>query len=66
MCEANAYLVENGQENLILESVDKVVPTDTEVYLQNIFGQQKTIKGRIKELLLVDHRIILERFTPQG
>lgn len=66
MCEANAYLYENGQENLILESVDKVVPTDTEVYLQNIFGQQKTIKGRIKELLLVDHRIILERFTPQG
>ena len=65
MCEANAYLVENGQENPILESVDKVVPTDTEVYLQNIFGQQKTIKGRIKELLLVDHRIILERFTPQ-
>ena len=65
MCEANAYLVENGQENLILESVDKVVPTDTEVYLQNIFGQQKTIKGRIKELLLVDHRIILERFAPQ-
>jgi predicted RNA-binding protein len=66
MCEANAYLYENGQENLILESVDKVVPSDTEVYLQNIFGQQKTIKGRIKELLLVDHRIILERFTPQG
>lgn len=66
MCEANAYLYENGQEELILESVDKVVPTDTEVYLQNIFGQQKTIKGRIKELLLVDHRIILERFTPQG
>lgn len=66
MCEANAYLVENGQENLILESVDKVVPSDTEVYLQNIFGQQKTINGRIKELLLVDHRIILERFTPQG
>lgn len=65
MCEANAYLYENGQENLILESVDKVVPSDTEVYLQNIFGQQKTIKGRIKELLLVDHRIILERFTPQ-
>lgn len=65
MCEANAYLYENGQENLILESVDKVVPSDTEVYLQNIFGQQKTIKGRIKELLLVDHRIILERSTPQ-
>lgn len=66
MCEANAYLYENGQEALILESVDEVVPTETEVYLKNIFGQRITIKGRIKELLLVDHRIILERFSPDN
>jgi predicted RNA-binding protein len=66
MCEANAYLSENGQEALILESVDQVVPTETEVYLKNIFGQQITIKGRIKELSLVDHRIILERFAPDN
>lgn len=62
MCEANAYLYENGREELILESVDEVVPTMTEVFLKNIFDQRKTILGRIKELKLVDHRIILERF----
>ena len=63
MCEANAYLYENGQEELIMEDVDKIIPTDAEVYMKNIFGQQKTIKGRIKELLLVEHRVILERFN---
>ena len=61
MCEADAYLAENGCEKLVLERVDKVIPSDTEVYLENIFGQRKTVQGRIKMLMLVDHRIILER-----
>lgn len=61
MCEANAYLYENGREELVLESVDEVIPTETEVFLKSIFGQRKTVAGRIKELRLVDHRIILER-----
>ncbi|EGO64658.1 CooT family nickel-binding protein [Acetonema longum] len=60
MCESNAYLYENGKEKLIMEDVLYVVPTGTEVHLRNIFGQQKIVKGKIKELLLVDHRIILE------
>jgi len=34
--------------------------------LKNIFGQQRTFEGRIKELLLVDHRIILEHFPSEG
>ena len=65
MCEANAYLHENGQEELFMESVDNVIPDSSKVYLKNIFGQQKIFEGRIKELLLVDHRIILERFSPE-
>ncbi len=61
MCEANAYLYEDGREVLVLESVDEVVPNDTEVLLKNIFGQRRIVAGRIKELRLVDHRVILER-----
>lgn len=61
MCEANAYLLNNGIEELLLERVDKVVPGEKEIYLENIFGQRKVIAARIKELHLVDHRIILER-----
>ena len=61
MCEANVYLLENGKEELLLESVDTIVPKDNEIFLENIFGQRKTLAAQIKELHLVDHRIILER-----
>ncbi len=61
MCEANVYVQQNGREELLLERVDKIIPKDREIYLENIFGQRKTIMARIKELHLVDHRIILER-----
>ncbi|MEG6585264.1 CooT family nickel-binding protein [Dendrosporobacter sp. 1207_IL3150] len=61
MCEANAYIINKGIEELLLERVDKVVPTDGEIYLENIFGQRLTLAARIKELHLVDHKIVLER-----
>ena len=61
MCEANVYLLENGKEELLLERVDTIVPKDNEIFLENIFGQRKTLAAQLKELHLVDHRIILER-----
>lgn len=61
MCEANAYLRKDGQDELLLESVDKVVPHEDGLLLENIFGQRKTIKARIKEMALVEHKIILEK-----
>lgn len=62
MCEASAYIIdENGQETLLLEMVDKVQPQKDSIILQNIFGQQKIVKARIKEMALVDHKIVLER-----
>ena len=62
MCEANAYIIdENGQETLLLESVDRLIPEDGKIILENIFGQRKIIKARIKELALIDHKIILEK-----
>lgn len=61
MCEANAYLRVEGKEELLLERVDKIIPMGEELHLENIFGQQKRIKGRIVEMALVDHRITVER-----
>ncbi len=60
MCEANAYLVKNGKEELVLEDIMILRPEGNGLYLQNIFGEQKRIKAHIRELNLVDHRIILE------
>ncbi len=61
VCEANVYFRDReGKETLILEAVDKVIPTEEGVFLENIFSERKTIKGRIKEMALVEHRIVLE------
>lgn len=61
MCEANVYLIDKeGNERLILESVDKILPVDGVIEIENIFSQRKIINARIKEMALVEHRIILE------
>ena len=61
MCEANAYWSVNGKEDLILESVDVVEPQqDGGFLLVNIFGQQKTVKAKLKLMNLVNHKIIFE------
>jgi predicted RNA-binding protein len=60
MCEANAYLGKGNKEELVLEDVMILRPEEGEIYLQNIFGEQKRVRARIKEMNLVDHRIILE------
>lgn len=62
MCEANAYLRKAGeQDELLLEMVDRVVPGDDGLVLEDIFGRRKIIRARIVELALVDHKIILEK-----
>jgi len=60
MCEANAYLAKEGDEELVLEDIMILRPEEGQIFLQNIFGEQRRIKARIKEMNLVDHRIILE------
>ncbi len=61
MCEAHAYLRKDDQDELFMENVDSVLPGEDGLVLENIFGQRKMIKARIKELALVDHKIILEQ-----
>ena len=61
MCEANAYLRQDGKDELLLEMVDRVVPHEEGLLLEDIFGKRKIIKAKIAELSLVDHKIILER-----
>lgn len=61
MCEVNVYLVnEKGEEKLIFESVNKIMPFGSGVCLENIFYQRKYIKAKIKEMSLASFRITLE------
>lgn len=61
MCESNVYyLNKEGKERLLIESVDKVIPTEDGFFLENIFSKRIEVKGKIKEMALVDHRIVIE------
>jgi len=59
MCEAAAYVLKNGREELLLSDVDIIEPEGDSLRLVNIFGEQKVIRADIHRLNLVEHRIIL-------
>ncbi|MBS1126854.1 MAG: hypothetical protein H6Q93_843 [Nitrospirae bacterium] len=61
MCEANAYIFENGKEELYLENVDVMRPEEGKIFLKNLFGEQKVFEGEIKEVSLLRHRIVLQK-----
>jgi predicted RNA-binding protein len=60
MCESNAYIMKDGREELVLESVDVLENQEGQVKLVSMFGEEEKIKARVKTLSLVDHKIILE------
>lgn len=61
MCEASAFFFRDGKEELVLESVDEVLPEgDGRYRLVNIFGEQKIVEGKLKVLSLVSHRVVFE------
>jgi predicted RNA-binding protein len=60
MCEASAYIYRDGKEELYLDSVDMLVPEGDKIFLRNLFGEQKTFEGRLKEISLLKHKILLE------
>lgn len=61
MCEANAYIIKDGEDELVMESVDVVEPVDEKEFrLVSIFGEQKTIRGKILLMNLVNHKIVFE------
>jgi predicted RNA-binding protein len=59
MCEAAAYLLKNGQEELVLKDVDVIEPDGDSLRIINIFGEQKVLKAEIHSLNLIDHKVLL-------
>ena len=60
MCEANAFVLIDGKEKKLLENVDLVNMDGDEVKLVSIFGEQKTLKARLKQYNNTEGKIIFE------
>ncbi|MGD9159097.1 MAG: CooT family nickel-binding protein [Desulfobacteraceae bacterium] len=60
MCQSSAYLEKEGKNELLMEDVDLFEAKGDQIKLVNIFGEEIELKAKIKNLSLVDHKIILK------
>jgi predicted RNA-binding protein len=63
MCEATAYILKNGQEEVLLEAVDIIEPEGDDLRLVSIFGEQKVVRASFYRFNLVNHKIVLVEKT---
>lgn len=61
MCESTAYLLGAKGEERIMDNVIFVLPTADGVFLEGILGEQITVKGKLKEIKLLDHKIMIDQ-----
>jgi len=59
MCEAHAFILQKGKEEKILENVDELYVEGEEIRMVNIFGEQKTLKAKIKSYNNSQGKIVL-------
>ncbi len=57
MCEANVFIVKNSKEEQIMEGAFIIKKDGNTWYFQNIFGEQEIVKGTVKEIDLIKHKV---------
>lgn len=60
MCDLKAYGKKNDREDLILEAVNHIRAESGEVVLRNLFGEEKRVKGAVREVSLVKNKVIVD------
>jgi predicted RNA-binding protein len=65
MCLGKAYFEAGNKRELVLDSIASIEIDDTRLRLSTIFGDQKELEARIKEIDFEGSRIILTK-VPAG
>jgi predicted RNA-binding protein len=60
VCDLKAYIRNNDREELVLESVNLIRSEGGEVVLRNLFGEEKRVRGEVREVSLAKNRVVLE------
>jgi len=61
VCVANAYFIKDGNPELIMENVEIIQGSETNVWhLTDLFGHQKQITARLQSLHLLENRFFFE------
>jgi predicted RNA-binding protein len=62
MCEGTAFLMtDDGKESIYLKDVDVIRPKGKNLYLRDIFGEQREIEAELLEINFRNRRILLQR-----
>ncbi len=61
MCEAKVFLEKDGELKECMENVVIIRPEGEKLLLVDLFGEQKFVKASVKELKLLDHKVILSQ-----
>ncbi len=64
MCEAKAYVIENGNEQQIMQDVVMAQSEGETCLLVNLLGEQRLVRGRIEKIDFLQHAIYLRRADP--
>ena len=62
MCESNVYLATEEAEELVMEDVTSIRPEGQGYRLVSLFGEEKLVRGRIREIDLLKHRLCLNPY----
>jgi len=61
MCLSTVYLTSNGQVEKIMQDVAKMESKDDGFILENLFGENKFVRGQLKKVdFIEDNSVILE------
>jgi len=59
MCLSKVFLLKNGQEQLILDSVSNIRMENNEITLYDIIGETKTVRGMIQDVDLIRNTVLI-------
>lgn len=60
MCDLKVYVARKGREELLLEAVNHLRVEQGEVIVRNLFGEEKKVRGEVREVSLVKNRVIVD------
>ena len=66
MCLSKAYVVRNGNRELLLEEVASVGIKDDKLLFKTLFGEQKEVGASIREIDFLTHTILLDNLREGG
>jgi predicted RNA-binding protein len=61
VCDLKVYVAKQGKEEMLLEAVNLVRVEDGEVTVRNLFGEEKKVRGAVREVSLIKNRLVVEQ-----